>query len=526
MNAVIESELVLHEPEHLFAPVVWSPAGRLLDDYALVTERIRQTAAVMASDLASVLHYFREGNTNPDRRHGDEYVRSMFDLGGAMAAANADFWKRALDLTDIYSCLPQPRREQWHKQFRELKCPEFTDANLRATLEQFAADRMLFLAERVDGIFRVLSGNHVTNQPQGFGSRMIIAYCYNSWGSTSSDRVGSIHDLRCVVAKFTGAEDPHWSSTDAIMRKVRTQTGKWWPIDGGALRLRVYKVGTAHIEVHPEMAWRLNAVLAHLHPLVIPANARQRPAKKSREWAAIQRPLPAAVLSVLANADGVRHDRGGNAIQLRTYDADKHVLGEAGRVLELLGGVDQGRGLFHFDYNAHDVIAEIITSGCVPDQKTHQFYPTPELVARAAIEIAEIRPGDACLEPSAGSGALAELMPPDTQCVELSRLHAKVLEAKGFAVECRDFLEFAQQDARRWDKIVTNPPFSQGRAAAHVQAAASLLKPGGRLVAILPASMRGTAVVDGMPGCWSEVFANEFAGTSVAVAIYSTEQPS
>lgn len=31
------AEIVLHEPETLFAPVVWSPAGRLLEDYALVT---------------------------------------------------------------------------------------------------------------------------------------------------------------------------------------------------------------------------------------------------------------------------------------------------------------------------------------------------------------------------------------------------------------------------------------------------------------------------------------------------------
>lgn len=513
------AEIVLHEPETLFAPVVWSPAGRLLDDYALVIARIRETAAVMQSELGSVLHYFTTGNQDPDRRGSERYLRAMFDVAGAEAAARTDFWKRALNLTDIYSCLPQPRREQWNKQFHEMKCPDFTDENLRATLEAFQADRMLFLAERVDGIFRALSGEHVTNQPQGFGSRMIMAYCYNSWGSASSDRAGSIHDLRCVVAKFTGADDPSWSSTDEIMRKVRTQTGKWWPIDGGALRLRVYKVGTAHIEVHPEMAWRLNAVLAHLHPLAIPANARQRPAKRSREWAAIQRPLPAAVLAVLANAEGARHDRGGKTIQLRDLDADKHVRAEAGKILELLGGVDHGRGLFHFDYNAHDVIAEIITSGCVPDQKTHQFYPTPEVVARAAVDLAEIRPGDACLEPSAGTGALADLMPPDTQCVELSSLHAKVLEAKGFAVECGDFLEFAQQDARRWDRIVMNPPFSQGRAEAHVQAAAKLLKRGGRLVAILPASMRGAAVVDGLPARWSEVFANEFAGTSVAVAV-------
>lgn len=100
---------------------------------------------------------------------------------------------------------------------------------------------------------------------------------------------------------------------------VGTRDCRWWPVDGGAIRIRVYMVGTAHLEIHPEMAWRLNAVLAHLHPMAIPANARQRPAKKAKEWAAIQRPLPAAVLTTLAEADGVRHDRGVREIKLRHY---------------------------------------------------------------------------------------------------------------------------------------------------------------------------------------------------------------
>lgn len=524
MTDTLDSDLALCEPDGLFAPIVWTPAGSLLNEYAVVMARIRKTAEVMATELGSVLHYFTTGNQDPDRPGSERYVRAMFDLSGAVAACNADFWMRALNLTDIYSCLPQPRREQWDKQFRERKTPEFSEDNLRATLEAFSADRMLFLAERVDGIFRSLSGDHVTNQPNGFNTRMIIARAYNYGDCPDHSRSGSIHDLRCVVAKFMGREDPAWHLTSEMMRKVRREPGRWWTIDGGALRIRVYKVGTAHLEAHPEMAWRLNAVLANLYPSAIPPPQRARPTKKSREWATMQRPLPGPVLAILSGADNVRHNRGGKTIQLRAWDADKHILAEARKVLASIGGVETGNLQFEFDYPPFEVISEIIVSGCIPDHKTHQFYPTPETVARAAIDMADIKAHHSCLEPSAGTGALAQLMPPDTLCVELSALHAKVLESKGLRVECGDFLAFAEADARTWDRVVMNPPFSQGRAEAHVRAAARLLKPGGRLVAILPASMRGSSVVEGMPARWSEVFANEFSGTSVSVAIYVTDR--
>lgn len=522
MSLDASAELVLHEPDQLFAPVVWSPAGTLLTEYAAITSRIREVAGLMATELGTVLHYFVKGSEDPNRPGAYNQVRALFDLAGGMAAVNADFWKRALDLTDVYSCLPQARRDVWHKQLRELKTPDFSEENLRATLEAFEADRMLFLAERVDGIFRALSGHHVTNEPQGFRTRMIVARVYSQDGYLDHSRSGTIHDLRCVIAKFMGREDPSWNTTDNLLRAARKQTGKWWAIDGGALRIRVYMVGTAHLEVHPEMAWRLNAVLANLYPQAIPAPARQRPTKPAKEWAAIQRPLPSAVLAILG--DATRHDRGHSHVQLSVYGVDKHVLAEAGNVLELIGGVSVGGGRFEFDYQPAGALADIVVSGCVPDQKTHQFYPTPDVVARAAVGLAEIEPGHACLEPSAGTGALAVLMPADTQCVELSKLHARVLSAKGLKVENTDFLQFAQTE-RRFDRIVMNPPFSQGRAAAHVQAAAGLVKSGGRLVAVLPASMRGKSLVDGWAGRWSEVFANEFAGTSVSVAIYSAEAP-
>lgn len=69
-----------------------------------------------------------------------------------------------------------------------------------------------------------------------------------------------------------------------------------------------------------------------------------------------------------------------------------------------------------------------------------------------------------------------------------------------------------------------NPPFSQGRWQAHLEAAASLLAKDGRLVAILPASAKGKTLVPGFSHQYSETYANEFAGTSISVVIATLER--
>jgi hypothetical protein len=102
----------------------------------------------------------------------------------------------------------------------------------------------------------------VTNRPEGFGKRMILARVYNEWGSTEYKTAGYIQDLRIVIARFMGRDEPRWNATDSALLGARRRPGEWFTLDGGALRVRGYLKGTAHLEVHPEMAWRLNCVLA------------------------------------------------------------------------------------------------------------------------------------------------------------------------------------------------------------------------------------------------------------------------
>ena len=544
IQQVSHSELI-EEIEPFFAPMSADLVDSLIGQYNAARANVEAlAAAVRAGQNASVLHYFVEGNVKEQRHSMPTTVESLFRVEGAIAQLNADFWSRALRLTDVMDYMPQARRDEWHEQIRNPEgrkagrhtsetelppLPEFEEATVRSTLAGLLHNRSQFLAERVDGIFRALSRQHVTNQPQGFGKRMIIA---NVFGYQTH---GHINDLRCVIAKFMGRDEPKHGATDPVIKAARRQNGQWMPVDGGALRIRVYGgVGTAHLEVHPDMAWRLNAILASLHPLAIPAEFRTKPkrARKIKDFELFDRPLPFAVVQLLAEMREVReriepawperYRAVPNAREFGYGEKDKAAVAEAEKVLMAIGAVKAGRH-WQFDYDPTEVLDQVVCSGCIPDHKSHQFYPTPESVAALAVELAQIGPEHTCLEPSAGQGGLADMMPSTrTICVEISDLHCQILKAKGYATVQADFLKFTSDNP--FDRIVMNPPFSEGRWHAHLQHAASMLAADGRLVAILPASAKGKPVLEGFDLQWSAVMENQFAGTSVDVVILAAQR--
>jgi hypothetical protein len=517
MTAIME---LLDDAREFFAPVSSDVIDGLLGQYQQKRAHIDVVSGIVAGDMGGVISYFIEGNK--DRASHMPSPERLFEPAGAIAALNSTYWSKAMSLTDVYDCMPQARRDEWSKSIREHQTPEFTEEAVRPTISGLLADRAKFFAERVDGIFRGLSGDHVTNCPQGFSKRMIIAYVTEN-DHYSTSRAGLINDLRAVIAKFMGRDEPKWNATGSIIRMARKQHGQWITLDGGALRLRCYKIGTAHLEVHPDMAYRLNQVLAGMHPRAIPAEFRTKPAKKHKEFQMMGRPLPFAVIEILRE---LRRDRNTNTFRFGYgYEESAVARDEATRTLIGIGGVMGRTGEMAFDFDPREALDEIIASGCIPDRVAHQYFPTPEVIARAAIELADISPDDTVLEPSAGQGGIAEYFPLQHRvvCVEISSLHCEILRAKGFVTVQADFMEWAPS-APKFDRIVMNPPFSEGRALAHLKAAANLLKPAGRIVAVLPTSLKGKDVLPGWTLEWSRPYEGEFAGTSVSVVILKGEQ--
>lgn len=572
MNAIVKDvhgDVV--DGTEFFAPASTDLLDSLLGQYKQLRADIEMMAGLVATHHASVFHFINGNRGERDRTHRS--VAEIFKLEGAIGSLNAEFWSKALNMTDVYEYMPNKRREEWNEQIRNplgVKAPrvsqydldrgvqqkewtveplpDFEEETVRPTIMALLNARQQFFSERVDGIFRALSGDHVTNRPEGFGKRMILARVYNEWGSTDYRTAGYIHDLRIVIAKFMGRDEPNkWAATDVALLAARRRPGEWLTLDGGALRVRGYLKGTAHLEVHPEMAWRLNCILAQLYPLAIPPQFRQKPKRKLKDFVMMGKPLPFAVLGQLAGMKAERHtpwraDRWEEPRQPLTTnpfnrafgygDYDKTARAQAEKVLESIGAVKvmagphQNIAIWEFDYEPGSVLDEIIASGCIPDHQSHQYYPTPDGLAELAESLLEIGPEHKCLEPSAGQGGLAKYMPADrTTCVEISKLHCKVLEAKGFNVQQADFIAWA--DTVKYpifDRVLMNPPFSEGRAKAHVEAAASLVKKGGRLVAILPSGMRNKDILPGWDVKWTDVFDNEFGGTSVSVVILTADR--
>ncbi|MFZ3001613.1 MAG: DUF4942 domain-containing protein [Undibacterium umbellatum] len=509
--------IIVDDATLFFAPVSSDLIDGLLGQYNSMRQRITHFAGMIEGELSAAMEYFLDGNGDEHNRFKPS-VQKLFNPAGAIAALNAAYWSKTLAMTDVLSVMPQKRRDEWNKTISEMTAPDFTAEAVRPTISDLLASRQKFFAERVEGIFRGLSGEHVTNSPAGFSKRMIVGYVTSEW-STNTSRAGLINDLRAVIAKFMGRDEPKWNATSEIVSIARQRHGEWLILDGGALKLRCYLKGTAHLEVHPDMAWRLNQVLHSLYPKAIPAQFRKKPARKDKHYQLIQRPLPFTVIEVLQGLKPDRHNQFVFHLAYQ-YQSSTQARTEAIKVLQFLGGVVNRKGEIEFDYRLDRVLNDVIAAGCLPDRTAFQYFPTPKEMAEDAAAALDIHEGDWCLEPSAGQGNLAMHLPKErTRCIEISKLHAQILTEKGFDTLQIDFLEYARTTTERFDKVLMNPPFSDGRALAHLEAAASLVKPQGGMVAILPLSMNGKEVLPGWGLEWLRTYNNEFAGTGVSVVM-------
>ena len=97
---------------------------------------------------------------------------------------------------------------------------------------------------------------------------------------------------------------------------------------------------------------------------------------------------------------------------------------------------------------------------------------------------------DELCEPSAGRGALAKLLPKSqTTCFEINALNCFMLRGLGYKTYQECFLEYANKTADRYDLFLMNPPYTNGMYWTHLEAAMSLLKPAGRIIAVVPSSV-------------------------------------
>lgn len=115
------------------------------------------------------------------------------------------------------------------------------------------------------------------------------------------------------------------------------------------------------------------------------------------------------------------------------------------------------------------------------------FVPTPPGVVADMVRWAELESGERVLEPSAGKGDIADVVRDAADvrldAVELNATLREILTGKGHRLVANDFLQY--EPGPVYDKVLMNPPFEGLADIDHVRHAFELLRPGGRLVAIM-----------------------------------------
>jgi phospholipid N-methyltransferase len=174
-----------------------------------------------------------------------------------------------------------------------------------------------------------------------------------------------------------------------------------------------------------------------------------------------------------------------------------------------------------------DALKDALKAG-VKVVSTPQLFPTPPEIARRVVELADIRPRMAVLEPSAGTGALLDAISQDASvtAVEVNAALAESLRARypRAEVRCADFLALGEE-LGQFDRVVMNPPFGRGADIEHIRHAFRMLKPGGRLVAVCANGPRQQEVLGEICSAWIELPAGSFKeeGTNVNAAIVLIE---
>ena len=74
-----------------------------------------------------------------------------------------------------------------------------------------------------------------------------------------------IDDLRVLLHFFAHKEFITINRTAEVLsaayRANDCQTGDWMNVDGNLMRVKMFKNGNVHFEIHPDVAWKLNEVL-------------------------------------------------------------------------------------------------------------------------------------------------------------------------------------------------------------------------------------------------------------------------
>lgn len=190
----------------------------------------------------------------------------------------------------------------------------------------------------------------------------------------------------------------------------------------------------------------------------------------------------------------------GLKLYLPPAQMERKLYERTNEVLTRIGGKWKGgKTRAHvFEDDPAPLLAEVLSTGIMPLDNPLDFYRTPAEVVERMVSIAGDMSGSIVLEPSAGDGAIVEQVVSKypsaiVHAVEVDEKRADKLRQKFSGVNVTQ-ADFMAHTPIMPDIVLMNPPFTlQGDKLAyitHIQKAYDVMKAGGKLVAIAPASLK------------------------------------
>lgn len=175
-------------------------------------------------------------------------------------------------------------------------------------------------------------------------------------------------------------------------------------------------------------------------------------------------------------------------VKLPAGELERKLYEQVAKKLQGIGGKWKGGKVsgFVFTHNPEDLLRKIQEGEKINLKKDFQFFPTPDHIVKKMVELAELRPGNSILEPSAGQGAIikgvhefysgikfrtnedysiavCEAMP---QNVDI--LRKEYFQGDQDMAIPDDFLQVPVTGMFYCDRIIANPPFTKGQDIDHI----------------------------------------------------------
>lgn len=366
------------------------------------------------------------------------------DLAEYMATArrivDTETWSWIIEHTDLERLMDKQAKDAMRQELMA-EPPEVTVENIVATLERFIVDADLIFKRGIANVFSALDRRFKSHDGWKIGSRVILSYAFDEWGSWNYSRnhEDSMMDIERVF-RILDDNKADYCELTSTLRQARSggQGRRQTEFETSYFRLRAFKNGNAHIWFQrDDLVEKVNKLLGEYYAHPIPTD-RDHEAAHAEHDLNDAKTLPARRYAFFPTPEPAAEKL------LERVGFTQRKEDPALRCLEPQAGTGN---------LARRMVEKMSKAGWRADQaKGYRFDGTVD-------------------------------------CVEIEGARAAALQSERIygKVYCIDFLKLSPETTGLYDRIVMNPPFDRERDVDHVVHAMKFLKPDGSLHAIMSA---------------------------------------